>query len=123
MRKCDYCAKEIGNFDQYCCEECEKLTVEYYRRSEKYTRLFTIVNTVCVFGIPVGMFLMAFSVVGAYVAGVSCVVLGSMLIWLPMPTEGMIKKHKLKKAMKMARIFGIAVIALAVPIVVLRYIM
>ena len=118
MKKCDYCAKEISYFDQYCCEECERRTILYYRRSERFSRLFTVVNTICVFGIPVGLFLASFApAVGVTIAALSCTILGAMLILLPFPTEGMIRKHKLQKAIKMSRIFGGAVIGLGVLIV------
>lgn len=121
MKKCDYCAKEITYFDQYCCDECERLTIEFHERAEKYSRLFTIVNTICVFGIPAGLFLLSFSRVGAFISAISCIVLGIMLMVLPMPTEGMIRKHKLQKAIKINRIFGIAVMALSVLIMGLSF--
>lgn len=115
MKKCDYCAKEITYFEQYCCDECEKKAIEFHRRSQRFSKLFYIVNTICVFGIPVGLFLAAFSpVIGISIAVLSCVVLGLMLILLPFPTEGMIRKHKLQKAIKISKIFGFAVIGLGV---------
>lgn len=124
MKKCDYCAKEISYFDQYCCEECERLTVEFHRRTERFAKLFTVVNTICVFGIPVGLFIASFTPpVGVAIASVCCAVLGAMLIWLPMPTEGMIRKHKLQKAIKICRIFGGAVIGLGVLILGLLFVL
>lgn len=124
MKKCDYCAKEISYFDQYCCEDCERRTVEFHARSARFSKMFYIVNTVCVFGIPVGLFLAAFSsAVGITIAAASCAVLGLMLILLPFPTESMIKKHKLQKAIKISRIFGGAVIGLGVLIVGLVFVL
>ena len=79
MKKCDYCAKEISYHDQYCCEDCERKTVEFHQRSERYSKMFLIVNTICVFGIPVGLFLASFSTaVGIPIAAASCMVLGLM---------------------------------------------
>ncbi len=98
MKKCDYCAKEISNFEQYCCEECEQNTVRFYRRNERPP-------------------------VGVTVATLSCFVLGAMLILLPFPTEGMIKKHKLKKAIKISRIFGGAVIGMGILIIGLLFVL
>ena len=49
---------------------------------------------------------------GTVVASGSCIVLGLMLLIFPLPTEGMIKKYKIIKAVKIVRILGIAVIAL-----------
>lgn len=124
MKKCDYCAKEISYYEQYCCEECERRTVEYHERNQRFAKLFMIVNTVCVFGIPVGLFLASFSAaVGLSVAVASCVVLGLMLILLPFPTEGMVRKHKLKKALSLSRIFGCAVIGLGALIAGLAFIL
>lgn len=124
MKKCDYCAKEISYHDQYCCEECEYKTIAFHQRSERFSKLFLIVNTICVFGIPVGLFLASFSTaVGIPIAAASCMVLGLMLILLPFPTEGMIRKHKLQKAIKMSRIFGGVIIGLGVAIVGLVFVL
>lgn len=123
MKKCDYCAKEISYFDQYCCDECEQKTIRYHATMERHSKIFLIINTICVFGIPVGLFLAAFvKTVGLPIATASCVVLGIMLIILPFPTEGMIKKHKLKKAIKLSRIFGGVVIGLGVAVMGLFYV-
>ena len=100
MKKCDYCAKEITYFEQYCSDECQRRANKYYETSEKYGKLFSVINVICVFGIPVGLFLFPFSKsVGTVLASVCCVVLGIMLLFLPFPTEGMISKLKLQKSM------------------------
>lgn len=113
MKKCDYCAKEITYFEQYCSDECQRRANKYYETSEKYGKLFSVINVICVFGIPVGLFLFPFSkTVGTVLASVCCVVLGIMLLFLPFPTEGMISKLKLQKSMKITRIIGASVIAL-----------
>lgn len=113
MKKCDYCAKEITYFEQYCSDECQRRANKYYETSEKYGKLFSVINLICVFGIPVGLFLFPFSkTVGTVLASVCCVVLGIMLLFLPFPTEGMISKLKLQKSMKITRIIGASVILL-----------
>lgn len=113
MKKCDYCAKEITYFEQYCSDECQRRANKYYETNEKYGKLFSVINVICVFGIPVGLFLFPFSkTVGTVLASVCCVVLGIMLLFLPFPTEGMISKLKLQKSMKITRIIGASVIAL-----------
>ena len=113
MKKCDYCAKEITYFEQYCSDECQRRANKYYETSEKYGKLFSVINVICVFGIPVGLFLFPFSKsVGTVLASVCCVVLGIMLLFLPFPTECMISKLKLQKSMKITRIIGASVIAL-----------
>ena len=124
MKKCDYCAKEITYFEQYCCDECEQNALQYHARSERFSKLFLIVNTICVFGIPVGLFFAAFNhAVGVSIASLCCLVLGIMLILLPLPTDGMIRKHKLQKAIKMCRIFGGVVIGLGVLILGLLFVL
>lgn len=113
MKKCEYCAKEISYYDQYCSDECQIKANRHYELSDKFAKIFLVINVIGVFGIPVGLFLMSISkYVGAVVASGSCVVLGIMLICLPFPTESMIKKYKIKKAMTITRIVGIAVVAL-----------
>ena len=113
MKKCEYCAKEISYFDQYCSDECEQECLRHFALNERFSKLFLVINTICIFGIPVGLFFAAFNpAVGIGLASLSCVVLGAMLIALPFPTEGMVRKHKLKKAKFMCRIFGIVVIGM-----------
>ena len=113
MKQCEYCGKEISYHEIYCAEDCQIKANRFYERCEKFSIPFTAVNTVCVFGIPIGLFLMSFlKVLGTVVASGSCIVLGLMLIIFPFPTEGMIKKFKIKKAIKIVRILGIAVIVL-----------
>lgn len=113
LKKCDYCAKEITYFEQYCDEECHANANKYYERIEKFGTVFSAINTICVFGIPVGMFLFSFlDTIGMILSFSSCVILGIMLLLLPFPTENMISKHKIKKAVRITRYIGIAVIAL-----------
>lgn len=113
MKKCEYCGKEISYHEQYCNDDCHLCANKYYERSERFAKLFYVVSTACVIGIPVGLFL--FSVLklpGIMIASISAEILGIMLIFIPIPTEGMIKKHKIKKAVMRTRIFGLVVIGL-----------
>lgn len=118
MKKCEYCAKEISYFDQYCDEKCHANANKYYETSEKFEKVFSIINSICVFGIPIGIFLFPFiKIPGAIIAGISCAILGIMLIILPFPTENMISKFKIQKATKITRIIGACVIGLGALIV------
>lgn len=84
MKKCDYCAKEISYFEQYCSEECHGNANKYYETTEKYGKLFSIINMICFFGIPIGIFLFAFlRTAGMIITVASCDILGVMLILLP----------------------------------------
>ena len=122
MKKCDYCAKEISYFEQYCSDDCHTKANKYYEISDKFGSVFSVINGICVFGIPVGLFLLPFSkTLGTFVAAISCLILGIMLILLPFPTDNMISKNKLKKAMKITRIIGVFVIVLGFAIVGLSF--
>ena len=113
MKKCEFCAKEISYEEMYCCDECEKQTLQYYERSERFAKPFSMINIVCLFGIMVGMFIFPMAKpFGAGIAIISCAVLGIMLLFLPSPTESMIKKFKGKKAMKITRLVGVGMMFL-----------
>lgn len=123
MKKCEFCGKQISYFDQYCDDECHMKANKFYEKSERFSKVFSIINGICVFGIPVGLFLISFSrSVGLTVALASCIILGIMLIILPFPTENMISKFKIQKAVKITRIIGCAVIFLGLLIIPLSFI-
>lgn len=115
MKKCEYCAKEITYFEQYCDTDCHAKANRFYELRERFEKVFSIVNGFCVFGIPVGLFLFSFTrTAGMVITVASCLILGIMLIALPFPTENMISKHKIKKAMQITRYIGMAVVALGI---------
>lgn len=123
MKKCEFCGKQISYFDQYCDDECHIKANKFYEKGERFGKVFSIINGICVFGIPVGLFLISFSrSVGLTVALASCIILGIMLIILPFPTENMISKFKIQKAVKITRIIGCAVIFLGLLIIPLSFI-
>ena len=113
MKKCGFCGKEITYHQQYCCDECQINANKYYEKSEKFAKIFYVISMACVIGIPIGLFLFSFiKTPGAVISSVCCLVLGIMILIVPMPTESMIKKNKIKKAIFKTRIFGICVLAL-----------
>lgn len=115
MKKCEYCGKEISYFEQYCDDDCHYQANKFYEMNEKYGKLFALINGVCVFGIPIGIFIFSFSgTIGITVAVASCFILGILMILLPFPTDGMISKHKIKEAVKRTRIFGLVIIGFGV---------
>ena len=96
MKKCEFCGKQISYFDQYCDDECHIKANKFYEKGERFGKLFAVINMICVFGIPIGLFMLSFArEVGLTVALASCVILGIMLIILPFPTENMISKFKI----------------------------
>jgi hypothetical protein len=113
MKKCEYCAKEISYFEQYCDEDCHAKANKFYDLRERFEKIFSLIDGICVFGIPVGLFLFSFMrTAGLILTVASCVVLGIMIILLPFPTDNMISKFKIQKAVKITRFIGLAVIAL-----------
>lgn len=113
MKKCDYCAKEISYDDMYCCDECEKLTKQYYERSDRFAKPFSMINVVCLFGVMAGLLLFPMAKpFGAGLSIVCCAALGILLLLLPFPTESMIKKFKIQKAIRITRYVGLGMMFL-----------
>lgn len=88
---------------------------KFYDLRDKYGKLFAFLDAIFVFLIPIGI--MAGSLFGAI--GDSLIVigfggLGIMLLLLPFPTESMIRKHQIKKAILMCRIFALILILIAI---------
>lgn len=115
MKKCDYCGKEISYFDQYCCDDCQREANNFYEFRDKYTKIFSILNIIGVFGIPVGIFLFSFANgLGATIISLALTLLGIAITLMPFPAENMISKNKIQKAVKQTRIIGIALLALGI---------
>lgn len=124
MKRCDYCAKEISYFDQYCDEECEKKALDFYALRERYTKVFSILNIIGVFGVPVGLFLSAIdSAIGFSITAFSLILVGTTIIFLPFPVENMISSMKIKKAVFVTRIIGGGFLLLGIIVFVIRIIM
>ena len=121
MKKCDYCAKEISYYEQYCDEECETKALDFYSLREKYTKVFSIINVIGVFGVPVGLFLSAIdAVIGFSLTAFSLMLIGITVIVLPFPVENMISSMKIKKAVFVTRLIGLGFIVLGAALFVLR---
>ena len=124
MKKCDYCAKEISYFDQYCCDDCQRKAIEFYDLQEKFTKIFSVVNGICVFAIPVGLFVLSFAfTVGFTMIALATLILGVTIMLLPFPVENMITSMKIKKAVKVTRIIGLALSIIGAALVVADIIM
>lgn len=115
MKTCDYCKKEISYFEQYCCDECERKALSFYSRRDKYTNIFSVVNIIGVFAIPLGLFMSAFArKLGLIVVACAVLLLGIMVTLFPFPVENMITSMKLKKAVGLTRKIGIALFAIGI---------
>ncbi len=116
MKRCDYCGKEISYYDQYCNEECHKKANDFYEKRERFTGVFSILCAVSVMAVALGLFIFSFlNDLGTIIVVGSCTILAVLLFLLPFPTDDMLSKHKIQKAMKITRIvsyivfgFGIA---------------
>ena len=115
MKKCDYCGKEISYFEQYCGDDCQRNANNFYEFRDKYTKIFSILNIIGVFGIPVGIFLFSMiNSIGATLVASSLTILGITIMLLPFPTDNMISKSKIQKAVKQTRIIGIILLVLGI---------
>lgn len=124
MKKCDYCAKEISYFDQYCCDDCQRKAIEFYDLQEKFTKIFSVVNGICVFAIPVGLFILSFAfTVGFTMIALATLILGVTIMLLPFPVENMITSMKIKKAVRVTRIIGLALSIIGIALVIADIIM
>ena len=101
--------------EQYCDENCHRKALKYYELQEKYAKLFSFVNIVCIFGIPIGLFIFSFaSDVGGTIFSFSLIFEGLIIILFPFPVENMITSMKIKKAMNVTRIIGLILLILGI---------
>ncbi len=108
MKKCDYCGKEISNFEQYCCDLCEQNALRYYQNEKKFRNIFGFFNVLCIVSIMIFCFVaLLFSARIAMIgAGICLAVLGAAVAVFPMPTLNQISRFKIKKAVFTTRIAG-----------------
>ena len=115
MKKCDYCGKEISYMEQYCDENCQRGALKYYELQEKFSKLFSFINIVCIFGIPIGLFTFSFAAgIGFTILSFSLLLEGITVFIFPFPVENMIHSMKIKKAMNVTRIIGAVIFILGV---------
>ncbi len=115
MKKCDYCGKEISYMEQYCDENCHRKALKYYDLQGKFSKLFSFINIICIFGIPIGLFLFSFaSDIGWTLLSASLVLEGLIIVILPFPVENMVTSLKIKKAMNVTRIIGAVILLLGI---------
>ena len=115
MKKCSYCAKEIGYHEMYCSNECEEKYNSYFTKRTKLQKLLSAVNIVGTCSIALGIFLYAIiNVVGTMMVACGALAVGLITILLPTPTDNIIEKHKLEKAVKITRYFGFFLTAVGI---------
>lgn len=122
MKQCSYCAKEISYHEMYCSKECEEAYTSYFTRRSKLQKLLSALNIFGTCLIGIGIFVVALqNFYGLLMMGVGGLSVGGITLLLPTPTDNMIKKLKLQKAVKLVRIFGIILITFGVVALILAF--
>lgn len=119
MKQCEYCSKEISYHDMYCDEECQRKANAFYDLKEKFSKLFAVLNGICV--LSIGIFIFAFSFfpeVGMFGAAAALLILGIMYFFLPFPPEIMTHKYKIEKSIKICRIIAIILFAIGLGLLI-----
>ncbi|MBE6737932.1 MAG: DUF2116 family Zn-ribbon domain-containing protein [Ruminococcus sp.] len=115
MKTCEYCAKEISYHEMYCSDACEQKHNTYFRKRTKFQKVISIINILGTFSIAIGIFLYALqNLVGSMMIACGALAIGVLTSLLPAPTDNMIKKHKLQKAVKLTRYFGFVLLAIGI---------
>ena len=119
MKQCDYCAKEISYHEMYCSKECEDNYTAYFAKRAKLQKLLSALNILGTCSIGVGIFLYALhNIVGSMMIALGALAVGLITTFLPTPTDNIIKKFKLKKAVKYTRYFGFLLDALGLTVLI-----
>lgn len=114
MKGCEYCNKEISYKEQYCCSECEEKAKQHYALIKEKQKLFSTFNIIGILAIFIGGFLAMMMTlnIGLFCIGGGFIILGILFILLPFCTPEQIKKYKIKKAVKIVKIFGLFILIL-----------
>lgn len=122
MKKCEYCAKEISYHEMYCCDKCKELAEAYYTKRTRLQKIISVLNILGTCLIAAGIFVFAMqNFIGAMMMAVGGLSVGCITLLLPCPTENMIKKQKMEKAVKLVRIFGIVLLVFGCTALVLAF--
>ena len=115
MKQCAYCAKEISYHEMYCCDECQIGANQLDEKKEKFQKLFSVINGVCVLGIGIFIFLYSFLRDAGAIGVTACLlILGVTYFLLPFPVDTMVAKFKLKKAIFLTKCLAVFLFALGV---------
>ena len=113
MKKCHYCSKEIDYSEMYCSKNCEEKTCNYYKLRQKIRLPINIAYVIATIGIALGVLFAPskFSIWGFVGIAAGGLIGGLITVLLPTPTDYMLKKHKMMKAMQHMRIYGYVFLA------------
>ena len=111
MKKCNFCAKEISYHEMFCSNDCENSYNKYFAKRAKLQKLLSTSNILGTCLIAVSIFVIPLqNYVGLLMMALGGFSVGLVTFLLPTPTDNMVNKHKLQKAIKIVKIFGIALI-------------
>lgn len=95
----------------YCSKECEDAYTSFFTLRAKLQKLLSALNILGTCLIAVGIFVVPMhNFLGLLMMGVGGLSVGGITLFLPTPTDNMIKKMKLKKAIEFVRIFAIVLL-------------
>ena len=115
LKKCEYCAKEISYHDIYCCDDCQNKANDFYDMREKITTIMSIINSISVMSIGIGLFVFSFyKEIGAFMVAIPLVILGLLYILFPVPADVMIEKNKIQKAQRITGFIGLVMLILGI---------
>lgn len=122
MKQCKYCAKEIGYHEMFCSNSCEQNHTNYFAKRTKLQKLLSAINILGTCSIAVGIFLYALhNLVGSMMIACGALGVGLITTLLPTPTDNIIEKFKLKKAVKFTRYFGLILLAVGFAALILAF--
>ena len=102
MKRCEFCGKEIDYSEMYCSKNCEEKTCNYYKLRQKIRLPINIAYVIATIGIALGVLFAPskFSIWGFVGIAAGGLIGGLITVLLPTPTDYMLKKHKMMKAMQ-----------------------
>ncbi len=122
MKKCNFCAKEISYHEMFCSKGCENAYNKYFAKRAKLQKLLSTGNILGTCLIAVSIFVIPLqNFVGLLMMAIGGFSVGLITLLLPTPTDNMVKKHKLQKAIKIVKILGIALIAFGLGALILAF--
>ena len=123
MKQCNFCAKEIGYHEMFCSKSCEDAYNKYFAKRAKLQKLLSTVNILGTCLIAVGIFVVALqNFVGLLMMAAGGISIGLITVLLPTPTDNMVKKQKLQKAISFVKIVGLIILGFGIAALIFAFI-
>lgn len=122
MKKCNFCAKEISYHEMFCSKDCEASYNKYFAKRAKLQKLLSTSNILGTCLIAVSIFVIPLqNFVGLLMMAIGGFAVGLVTLLLPTPTDNMVKKHKLQKAINIVKVLGIILIVFGLCALILAF--